>query len=372
MLPEYPEARRRAFARNVLENTLRAKRGENLIVDTWSATLPWAESTVLEARILGARPMLILEDESTLWKSVAEAATSNVRRIGGHEWAALKACNLYVYFYGPLDTEKEASLPGAVVDRIDADDNEWFRIVQKYGLRCVRWDLGRTSETMARRYGVELDRWRNELIEGASVDPRTLQHDGVRIARAFRRGREVTISHPNGTDLTLRLRGRAPRVDDGVVDEADIRAGNVVAVIPSGVTTVAVDETHAEGAFIGSAGIGFVRGTEFPLRGGNWTFRAGRLVHYTFEAGGEKFRREFGKIGPGKDRPGLLAVGLNPKITSIPQMMDQVRGMVTIAIGRNSFVGGVTRTPRFTAYQFLQGATLDVDGARIVEGGKIT
>ena len=33
--------------------TLEMKRGENLLVETWSATLEWAESLVLEARILG-------------------------------------------------------------------------------------------------------------------------------------------------------------------------------------------------------------------------------------------------------------------------------------------------------------------------------
>jgi leucyl aminopeptidase (aminopeptidase T) len=373
MLPEYPEEVRRQLARNILTNSLRVRRGENLLVETWTATLPWAESLVLEARILGARPMLVVEDEETYWKSVAQAPAAHVGQVGSHDWAALKASNAHVYFYGPMDSQREEALPRSVLNRIDATDHEWFRLAAEFGVRSARWDLGRSSEYWAKRYGIDLGRWREELLDAALLDPRTMQRDGGRVGDAFRRGKEARITHPNGTDLTLHLRGRRPKVDDGVVDDADVKAGNVATVVPAGVTSVAVDETFAEGTFVAdeTPGVLMAHGHETPLAGGVWTFRGGRLVEYAHEGGGEEFRKHYERLGAGKDRPGQLSIGLNPKITSIPLLFDQARGVVTISVGRNSYAGGATRTPRFVAFQSLRGSTVEIDGRTILSGGEI-
>jgi leucyl aminopeptidase (aminopeptidase T) len=373
MLPDYAEPTRRALARTVLQQSLRVKRGENLIVETWSSTLPWAESVVLEARILGARPLLIVEDEPTYWKCVEEAPTTNLGQIGSHEWAALKDADAYVYFYGPMDTAREDALPQSLKRRVESVNHEWFRLISKYGVRTVRWDLGRTSEVWARRYSVDLDLWRRELIDATTVDPQELRKTGLRVAEVLHRGKEVTISHPNGTDLRLRLLHRKPIVDDGVIDDADIRSGRVWTVLPSGVSTVAPDETYAEGTFIADTpGVMFVRGQDTALGAGTWTFRRNRLAEYSYQTGGETFRREYAKLGPGKDRLGLLSVGLNPHITAIPLLFDQERGKITISIGHNSQIGGATRTPHFSAYQSLGGATLEVDGKTVVDAGELT
>ena len=371
MLPDYPESVRRELARNILSQTLRLKRGENLIVDTWSSTLPWAQSFVLEARILGARPILLEEDEATYWKSLDEAPASNLGHVGSHEWAALKQADAYMVFHGPMDTEREEKRPSSLLHRLDAVNDEWFRLIEKYGVRSVRWDLGRTNEVWASRYGIDLEAWRKELIAGTLLDPRELKESGTRIATALRRGKELNISHPNGTDLTFRLIRRMPRLDDGVIDEEDVRTGRVFTVLPSGVVTVAPDERYAEGTFVAdTGGAMFLEGRDTPLSPGMWTFHQGHLTKYAFESGSEEFLREFPKLGPGKDRPGLVSVGLNPRTTSVPLLFDQEKGKITIAIGHNTHVGGSTRSPHFSAYQALGGATLTVDGKTIVDAGE--
>ncbi len=372
MLPEYPDSKRRAFARNVLERTLRLRRGESLLVETWSATLDWAESAVLEARRLGARPLLVVEDEATYWKAVEETPNS-AGLAGAHEWAALKASDAHLYFWGPFDTARQEALPTAVANRIPTTDHEWFRLVEKYGVRSARWDLGRTSEVWAKRYGVDLSRWRSELIEAATVDPGMLSRDGRRLAAAWTSGREVRITSTNGTDLTLRLRGRVPTVDDGCIDAEDVKAGNVVSVVPNGVVTVAVDETYVEGTLVAddSPGVLWSHGAQMPLAGGQWTFQRGRLSDFSFTRGGEVFRKELARAGVARIRPGILSVGLNPAISSIPLLFDQERGAITFAIGRNAHVGGATRSPHFTAYQTVRHGSLSVDGRLWVDAGQL-
>jgi leucyl aminopeptidase (aminopeptidase T) len=374
MLPEYPESNRRAFARNVLRNSLRLRRGENLLVETWSGTQSWAESLVLEARILGARPMLVVEDEATYWKCVEDAPASHLGQVGAHEWATLKASDAHVYLWGPYDTAREEALPSSVRSRIMANDHEWFRLVQRSGIRSIRWDLGRTSEVWARRYRVDLAKWRSELIEGATVDPSPMRRDGQHLAEMFRTGKTVRITHRNGTDLTLRLAGRRARVDDGIIDEDDVRAGNVVQVIPSGVTVVTVDERFADGTFNseGSGGVAFSSETpnQIPLSGGQWSFRNGKLTDYSFDRGEADFRRAFKAAGPGKDRPGLISVGLNPTTTSIPLLFDQERGVLSLTIGRNSEMGGHNRGSRFVAYSPIRKPDISVDGTPVLRNGE--
>lgn len=375
MLPEYPESTRRAFARNVLRNSLRLRRGEKLLIETWSGTQPWADSLVLEARILGARPLLFVEDEATWWKSIREAPASHLGQVGAHDWAALKASDAHIHLWGPYDTTREEALPQSIRNRIMATDHEWFRLVQRSGIRSIRWDLGRTSEVWAHRYGVDLAKWRSELIEGATVDPRPMRRDGQFLAEQFRTGKSVRITHKNGTDLSLRLAGRRARVDDGVVDEADIKAGDVVQVIPSGVTVVTIDERFADGTFIseGPGGVAFSSDapSQIPFSGAQLSFRDGKLKDYAFERGEAEFRRAFKLAGPGKDRPGLISVGLNPSTTSIPLLFDQERGVLSIAVGRNAEMGGHTRGARFVAYAPIRKADLAIDGVPVLRDGEV-
>ncbi len=372
MLPSYPEAKRRAVARNILAHALRVRRGESVTIETWSATLPWAESLVLEARALGAEPMLLLEDEDTYWSSLERVPVNHLGRIGPQEWAALKHTNAYVALLGPLDTVREERMPAPLTNRIMSNDHEWFQIVERFGVRCVRWDLGRTSEVWARRYGLDLAAWRNELVDASLVDPRTFQRDGRWLGERFRRGRELRITHPNGTDLTLELAGRAAVVDDGVIDEQDVRAGKVMTVMPSGVTSISVRESAGDGTLVANVtGVMFLEGNQTPLNGGSWTIRRGRITDYGFSGGGEAFRRAFQRLGAVAFRPGFVSVGLNPKISSIPLLFDQSLGTITFEVGRNSAMGGSTRAPHVAAYLALRGGRLEVDGTPVVDRGRI-
>ena len=371
MLPTYSTAVRRGLARNVLRNSLELRKGENLLIETWSGTLPWAEAVVHEARILGARPLLVVEDEPTYWETVAAAPPANVGAVGAHEWAAVKASDAYFEFAGPFDTLRDERRPAALRTRWESNEHEWFRLLHKHGIRSVRWDLGRTSEVWARRYGVDLGQWRRELIEGASTDPRPMRAVGRNVAQALARGHEVAVVHPNGTDLRLRLAGRPPQVHDGIMDAGRPRSGSPMTVLPSGVVGVAVDEKFAEGTFVANTtGVMFDHREEVPIRG-RWEFREGKLHRSAMDLGRAAFARQLASHGVERITPGIISVGLNPKISTIPLLFDQERGTVAFELGRNSMFGGASRTPHLYAYLAVRGATLLVDGKTVLREGRL-
>jgi leucyl aminopeptidase (aminopeptidase T) len=372
MLPAYPEAKRRALARNLLGNALRLTRGESVLIETWSETLPWAVTMSEEARALGALPLLSVQDEEAYWRGLEEAPATRAGRVGAHTWAALRASDAYVCLYGPMDTVREEALPASALRRLEASNHEMMRLIQKHAIRCIRWDLGRTNPVWARRYGVDLGTWRRELIEASLIDPRRMHREGSRIAERLKRGRELTVSDPNGTDLTLRLAHRRPRVDDGVIDAQDVRDGNVMMVMPAGVTSATVDEGFAEGSFVAnSTGVVYALNQEVPLAPARWKFDGGRLTGVDHGPGAAPLQRVLRAMRHPKVPVGQISIGLNPLISSIPLCFDQGRGTITLEIGRNAMLGGRTRTPHLVAYADLHGGTLAVDGEPLVERGHL-
>src|SRR3989475_11809126 len=61
-----------ALAKNVVRRSLHIQPKENVIVDWWNHGLDAAKEIVYQLRAVGARPMLLLEDEETHWRSVED------------------------------------------------------------------------------------------------------------------------------------------------------------------------------------------------------------------------------------------------------------------------------------------------------------
>ena len=356
------------LARTVLTSRLGVRPKENVTIECYSSSLPWAAGFVRESRRLGARPLLHYEDEHSFWHAVDSGNASLLGSPGEHEWAALEKTNVYVFFWGPEDQRRVRSLPDAIQEKLFAFNPRWYEIAGKAGVRGVRMAIARATEENARYFGVSLANWRKELHAATARDPRTLAKDANRLRSALQRGRSVRIRHPNGTDLTLALAHRAPTVYLGMVPPKAKRKGTGFMVsVPDANVLVSVDERTAEGSIVANRPT-FVLGP--PLRGARWTFHNGRLTRSRFAEGGSWFQKEFSGAPSGKDRPSFLEIGLDPAIHSSPTSEESERGAVTFGIGGNSGFGGKTKCP-FLAYVTLAGASVSIDDRLVVRGGHI-
>jgi leucyl aminopeptidase (aminopeptidase T) len=355
------------LARNVLKNTLRLKKGENVVIETWSETLPWAKPFVAEARRLGANPLLLYEDEDTFWESLRSGNSRQTGKVGSHEWAALSKSSAYVFFFGPSQWTRREDLSPRKQVGVAAYNPEWYRRAAKAKVRGVRMYLGRTSQLSADRWKLDLDAWREELVRASLVPPADLHRAGTRIADRLKKGKEVKVTHPNGTDLSFGL-GKFPiLLDDALVDDADIKSGNTMATIPGGVVGLSIDHTSAVGTIVGNHTTYPDSG---PVSGTRWTFVDGHLTEQSYESGGEKIQAAYSKAPPkGKDRLGFFSVGLNPEISNLPQMEDQELGSLLFHLGGNNFRGGKNASP-FGAWTVVTGADVTIDGKPLVREGR--
>jgi leucyl aminopeptidase (aminopeptidase T) len=352
----------------VLKDTLRLKRGENVVIETWSETLPWAKPFVTEARRMGANPLFLYEDETSFWESVGTGHGRQTGQVGSHEWAALEKAAAYVFFFGPSEWPRADGLPPQKRNGVAAYNPEWYRRAAKAKIRGARMYLGRTSQLSADRWKLDLDAWREELVRASLVPPSQLHRLGTRIAKLMTNGKQVQVTHPNGTAISFRLKRYPIQLDDAVVDATDIKAGNNMANLPGGVVGVSIDHTSAEGTIIGNHTTYPDSG---PVTGSQWSFADGHLTDQSYGSGGKPIQQAYAKAPrTGRDRLGYFSIGLNPEISRLPQMEDQEIGAVLFQLGGNSFRGGKNASP-FGAWTVVKGADLTIDQKPVLRNGKI-
>lgn len=206
-----------------------------------------------------------------------------------------------------------------------------------------------------------------------NMDYSDLQAGGEQVKSALAGGKEVHITHPNGTDLSMRIQGRPVLVSDGVISAGDLkRGGPAVAVyLPAGeVYTTPVPGT-AEGKVVDSRS--FYRGQRIDnltltIAGGKVTSIAGSGPGY---AG---FKAEYDAVtDPRKDLFGYVDLGINANIRlpADSQVGNWVpAGAVTVGAGSNLWAGGNNSVP-YGINVFQPGSTVTLDGKPIVEGGAL-
>ncbi|MGA9838985.1 MAG: helix-turn-helix domain-containing protein [Thermoplasmata archaeon] len=357
--------------RHVLRQYLRVRPRERVTIDCWTSTLDYANLFVLETLRLGARPLLLYQDEPTYWAATTEVPATSLESIGEHRRAALEQTDVFVSFFGPSDRERFHSLATATLLRLGEYQDALYRAAAKAGARAVQMAIGRVSEASARMYGVDASAWWEELVDATLVPQSVLRRRGRRLAERLERGRELELRHPNGSRLALRLCGRTPHVSDGSVSRTPVRGSWDLVTLPAGVVQVAVDESYAEGSFLSnvecSTGLSNSVGR---FVGGRWTFDRGRLRQFSYADGYELFSRSYRRAREGRDRPASVSIGLNEHTVNAPLLEDQSLGTVGLHLGRNDHLGGKTRTP-WWAWIFQRGTTVTVDGKPVLRAGRL-
>jgi leucyl aminopeptidase (aminopeptidase T) len=369
-MPGTPSKLQRDAARNIVTKYLKVRAGENVIIESWAHTMPMASAMVDEARRVGGEVLFVYNDEDAWGRAIDRGQTKLLGRSSAPEWAALKAADVYVNFWGPADADRiEKDTEDALNDAF-AWNWPWYAVARKAGLRGVRMTGGFVSEGRARRWRLDPVQWEESMLRACLVDPEEMAKKGARLGKALSRGKKVRITHPNGTDLEVALAGVAPRLTDGRPHpwhKGDPASG-MLQQVPAGTLDVALDSRTAEGSFHAN------RRTNIWWNwhaGGRLDFGGGKLTSYTFENGEEDFARRYKNGTAGKDRASLLKLGLNPAVKDIPNLETVEGGSVSLQIGGNRFLPGGTNGSDFFTWFSLAGSQIAIDGTPVIRSGKL-
>ncbi len=369
-----PSSLERAAARNLVRRFLRVQPGENVVVEAWSHTISTSSAIVDEVRRAGGRAFLSYEDDDAWWRAIGRKEAKPLGRLSDPEWAAIAAADVYVQFWGPADSARLEKLGPTKVDEWgDGWFDRWYKLAQSTGLRGGRMATGWVTDARVRHWQVSKPRWKTALLEGCLVDPQEIAESGRRLARTLARGRKVRITHANGTDLEVAVAGLPARVYEGYPHPHDPAYSeyDLLGNLPEGRLRVALDGKTAEGRIVANR-----RSYDevwFPwaiYSGGTFEFSDGKLTSFSFAEGGAEFSRKYARASPGKDRPGTLSIGLNPRLRNVPYLEGRERGCVQVAVGRNAYLGG-SNPSDFAGWICLAGSEIEVDGVPVVRAGKL-
>jgi leucyl aminopeptidase (aminopeptidase T) len=368
-MSETPSKLQRDAARNIVTKYLQVRAGENVIVESWNHTMPMATAMVDEFRRVGGKVLFEYSSEDSWWRTIDRKQTKLLGTASAPEWAALKAADVYVNFWGPGDGDRVEKLPDKPGNEAFAWNWPWYEVARKTGLRGVRMTVGFVTEGRARRWGLDLAGWQDSTLRASLVDPEELARSGARLSKALSTGKRVRIHHSNGTDLEVELAGVASRLHVGrprPFHKGDPPAG-MLSQIPAGTLDVVLDSKTAEGSFHANRRTNIWWNVH---EGARLEFARGRLTSYSFEVGAKEFVRQYRSATAGRDRTSVLKLGLNPAVTDVPNLETVEGGSVSLQIGGNRQLGGSNASSFFSWFS-LAGSEIAIDGTPVIRAGKI-
>jgi leucyl aminopeptidase (aminopeptidase T) len=219
----------------------------------------------------------------------------------------------------------------------------------------------------AERFGLPLNDFAKMFWEGVNIDYTNLQATGEK-ARTALTGKELEITHPNGTSLKLNIESKPAYISDGIISADDVAKGSLDVYLPAGEAAVMVAANSGDGKFIIEKD--FFRGKE--VHNLVLTFEKGKLKTITGEGEGfAALKAQYDADGEGKDILSYVDLGINPNYVLAPssKLGNWVSaGMVSVGAGNNQWAGGSNNATSGVGGH-LAGCTVKIDGKTIVENG---
>jgi leucyl aminopeptidase (aminopeptidase T) len=190
--------------------------------------------------------------------------------------------------------------------------------------------------------------------------------------RVLKNGNKIKIVADDGTNLTFSIKGRPILVADGVIDENDLKRGDVGLNIPDGEVFVAPLEYSANGFIIFDFTTisGFGKVTNLKVK-----FKNGKIVW--FDSPQKKIFKKFLESNTGeKDRIGEFGIGTNLAARYVGEVIidEKIFGSIHIAIGSNRgiYKGKNKASSHLDMIKIMKdkNGKIFVDGKLIMEDGE--
>lgn len=203
------------------------------------------------------------------------------------------------------------------------------------------------------------------MVEGGiTADYHQVKRVTENLARRLTEADEIRLTTPEGTDFTMKSRGRSAISQSGFVTRPGELSG-----LPDGEATLAPLEGVTEGVIVNPYIADQIGQITEPLR---MEISAGRITAIT----GGKQAMDLKEILESRDEAGYnaasqFALGTNPACLVIPNTREVAKklGTAHIAIGDNISLGGKSKSTFHIDFVFLN-PSVSLDGKWILRDGK--
>jgi leucyl aminopeptidase (aminopeptidase T) len=338
-------------ARKVVSESLRLKKGESLTVETWNNGLALARRVVIEARRVGALPIMLFEDEDTYVYSVRSTPRDTVGKMGRHEYELLAATDAYFFIPNELLQAYTKRLTPEEVGKSTTYGSSWYDAAEKAKLRGARMSFGFAGKELSRMLGKSLREITTLQLKATLVDFGALKKVGKELeSRLSKKAAGVLIS--GGSRLEFEF-GDEMGLEDGVVDEGDVSTGHNMAYLPPGRLTRGIKVGSANGKVKLSPTLTWLGMVDDAVL----EFENGELVGWSSKSS-KKTLDSLINVQPENERKvSRVTIGLNPQMR--------------YGYGQDGFVVGSIGLDGLYFTGIVRNGTLLADKTVVVDKGKL-
>jgi leucyl aminopeptidase (aminopeptidase T) len=337
-------------ASKVLTESLHLGKGETLTIETWGTGLPLAKRFVLEARRLGAIPVILFEDESTYIESI-RVTKDALGTMGRQEYGLLAGSDAYVFIPGPPIATYAPKLDRQAVADSTRYNRSWYEAAEKARLKGARLTFGYIGEEYGKLLGKKPEEVARNQLRAALVDLGSLGERGRAIAQRLQDDAIATLQ--TGKErIEFKLKGEVA-VEDGIVDGTDLDGGYNMTYVPPGLVSKDVDPTSAAGSLKLSPSI-----TRLGLlKDAVLEFEGGKLVKWRSDGSPKTLSGLVEGLQPEKRTLSLVTIGINP--------------LMKYGNAQDRMVAGALSVGGFGFSGIVRNGTLSLGGKPIVQKGKL-
>lgn len=340
-------------ASKVLKDSIHLNKGESITIETWNNGQAFAQKLALEARKIGAIPLVVFEDEQAYVQGVKVTENESRGKMGKHEYALLSGTDAYVFIPGPPLSSFYSGLTNEERTSSVAYNTAWYEAAMKAKLRGARLSFGYVGKELARVLGKTQDKIVEHQLKAAlDSDFSLISSTGKQMAQYLQDGANCTVTS-NGSKLEFKMQGDL-EVEDGIVDEIDVSEGGNMTYVPPGFVLKRIDSPSVSGKIKG-----FSAATPFGvIKDGILEFESGNLVRWESKSSKKVLDKAIESISEDTRKLVAMSIGLNPKAKLGYNLDRFVNGAVSLNV--TSRLGAV-----------LQNANVSVNGKEIVSSGKV-
>ena len=360
-----------AVAANLVKAAM-VKRGDRVLISGSVRDAELMEDVAIETMKAGGDPAITLQSDRLLRRSYDEVPASYDSIAPAATLALINGFDVNI----SVDVgEAEGLLAGVPQARRTARAKAAEPATALFMRRNVRSvNLGNglyPTATLAKRLGVSQSELGTAFWQAARVPADSLRTRGEALREIVAKARQLTLTHPNGTNLTFAVDASRGFTSDGAITPEKAKQGSAVAStwLPAGEVILPARAGTADGKVV----FDYMLWNGKDLRGLTLTFAKGRVTSMNATSGGEGLKEAFDMSSGAKDQLGYVDIGVNPS-TKAPvgrgRLIWGAPGSVVIGVGDNRGFGG-TNVSDFAMPAQIGGATLKADTTTIIANGQL-
>jgi leucyl aminopeptidase (aminopeptidase T) len=328
-----------------------------------------AQEVAQQAQLHGASATISMISEQLLTHILKKAPQEAVTTTPTHWLAGIAKSHALVVLDGPEDPSIFRTGEKGKVLHATGQGTQLLSAAVSSRVRTLFVRTTAFTERAAKIYGLTLATLMQENNRCMSANQSEIIELGQRFEHLLKKHREIHLSSSEGTDLHFRTQGN-PRIDDGIIDQADIHQNNVLAHAPAGTISIPIDASSAEGTVVFNWPKAYLGDTIQSLR---LNFDKGQVTGIRALKGAKTIEQAF-RSGTGKkDHLTRVSFGINPNAsTPLGQPLDEmIPGSITLGLGENVFIGGRSRS-NLTYSHTLNNAIVSIGPSAVIMDEKLT